>query len=437
MQHQSSTPPHIIITPYSQEEDDDCSELMPRSRPVPISQQPAMQQQQAVRVPPPSSSIGDSTTIEMERKGQQHDGMDEHQRLRKENNQLRTILRDLGLSSLLPWNENRNQQADEESSAHSSQLSVSFFQHLKNPHSNANANSNAITQDEILHNVNGIMCREVIIQIKKIGSVKVLEATAESQDQLVEMACATEEEISQSQNVQLIKSGDPYGAVLWPAASAVSDHLMTTVSEELPTNSLEGLTILELGTGTGLCALSAALGGAKRVIATDYEDVPLRLLEFAMDHINCEASSGEVGSGADADARRLKLSCIETQLFDICKHEVPLPKADIVIAADIMYEPKTGIAAAIRAVEALRAGSRVIIGCSPGRPGRPHFTEKLKELLPGVDTEFQVVEGRTCSGPRNELICGENSTSVSREPKPLDVALIDLIPEKCLQLLQE
>jgi len=143
MQHQSSTPPHIIITPYSQEEDDDCSELMPRSRPVPISQQPAMQQQQAVRVPPPSSSIGDSTTIEMERKGQQHDGMDEHQRLRKENNQLRTILRDLGLSSLLPWNENRNQQADEESSAHSSQLSVSFFQHLKNPHSNANTNANA------------------------------------------------------------------------------------------------------------------------------------------------------------------------------------------------------------------------------------------------------------------------------------------------------
>ena len=315
------------------------------------------------------------------------------------------------------------------------QVASSTFLHQSNTNSNANLNS----QDEILHNVNGIMCREVIIQIKKIGSVKILEATAESQDQLVESACLTEEEIAQSQNVQLIKSGDPYGAVLWPAASAVSDHLLTTVSEELPTKSLEGLTILELGTGTGLCALSAALGGAKRVIATDYEDVPLRLLEFAMEHINCDASSGEVGSGVDAnadvDTRRLKLSCIETGIFDICKHEVPLPKADIVIAADIMYEPKTGIAAAIRAVEALRAGSRVIIGCSPGRPGRPYFTEKLKELLPGVDIEFRNVEGRTCSGPRNELICGENSTSMSREPKPLDVALIDLIPEKCLQVL--
>lgn len=314
------------------------------------------------------------------------------------------------------------------------QVASSNFLHQSNTNSNANLN----IQDEILHNVNGIMCREVMIQIKKIGSVKILEATAESQDQLVESACLTEEEIAKSQNVQLIKSGDPYGAVLWPAASAVSDYLLTTVSEE----SLEGLVILELGTGTGLCALSAALGGAKRVIATDYEDVPLRLLEFAMEHINCEASSVEVGSSVDGDgdadgdidARRLKLSCIETGIFDICKHEVPLPKADIVIAADIMYEPKTGIAAAIRAVEALRAGSRVIIGCSPGRPGRPYFTEKLKELLPGVDIEFRNVEGRTCSGPRNELICGENSTSMSREPKPLDVALIDLIPEKCLHL---
>jgi len=163
-------------------------------------------------------------------------------------------------------------------------------------------------------------------------------------------------------------------------------------------------------------------------MATDYEEVPLRLLEFAVEHVNCGTDSGELGSGL----RRSKLASIETGLFDICKLEVPLPKADIVIAADIMYEPMTGIAAAIRAVEALKAGSRVIIGCSPGRPGRPYFTDKLKELLPGINTEFKEVEGRTCSGPRNELICGEHSNSVSPEPKPLNVALIDLIPDMCL-----
>ena len=42
----------------------------------------------------------------------------------------------------------------------------------------------------------------------------------------------------------------------------------------------------ELGTGTGLCAMTAALGGATRVFATDYEDIPLRLLEFAALNIN-------------------------------------------------------------------------------------------------------------------------------------------------------
>ncbi len=269
------------------------------------------------------------------------------------------------------------------------------------------------------------MCREVGINVKNLGQIKILEATAESQDELVEMACATEEEILQSANYQLIKSGDPYGAVLWPAASAVSDYLLTTIVEERLSKSLEGLSILELGTGTGLCALAAALGGASKVLATDYEPVPLKLLEYASGIVNCQAT--EIDSEDDV---RIKLSRIETGLFDICGDD-PLPPADFVIAADIMYEPKTGVAAALRTVEALKAGSRVIIGCSPGRPGRPHYISKLKELLPNVNVEFQEVEGRTCSGPRNDLICGKDSTSVSTEPKPLMVALMDLIPEKC------
>ena len=280
---------------------------------------------------------------------------------------------------------------------------------------------------EVLHNVGGIMCREVGIDVKNVGHIKILEATADSQDELVEMACATEEELSQqSESEQLIKRGDIYGAVLWPAASAVSDYLLTTVVEERPSNSLEGLTILELGTGTGLCALAAALGGASRVLATDYEPVPLKLLEFACGNVNSKATKTD-----SEDDVKLKLSRIDTALFDICG-DSPLPPADIVIAADIMYEPMTGIAVAVRTVEALKAGSRVIIGCSPGRPGRPHYISKLKELLPDVNVEFQEVEGRTCSGPRNDLICGKGSSSISAEPKALTVALMDLIPEKCL-----
>lgn len=288
--------------------------------------------------------------------------------------------------------------------------------------------------------VHGIQCRQVHIPVQNIvGDIIILEATAASQDELVEMACATDEELQEQRLTMMdpstddgaiqkktwIQHGDPYGAVLWPASSAVSDYIMTNMS-------VKGLTILELGTGTGLCALTAALGGASKVLATDYEDIPLRLLEYAAEVVNCKGTPDKYGSGdGSEEERRSRLSVIETGYFDICNHSVPLPKADVVIAADIMYEPKTGVAAAIRTVEALKAGSRVVIGCSPGRPGRPHYIQKLRELLPGIDVEFQQVPGRTCSGPRNDLICGPNSSSISSEPQPLPVALLDLDPDKC------
>ena len=204
MSMQQSTPPHVTITPYSQEEDDDCSELMPRSRPVPIAQQ-SQQPMQA-------SSIGDTnrTTIEMERMGQhqhqhqiqQHDDIDDHQRLEKENQQLRTILRDLGLASLLPWNENRNQQADEESSTHSSQLSLSFFQHLKHPNANANANGNTniLSSEVSAHNMNAdVLLAEIqsernhLFQITQTQSMEITNLHTELHALILSHESATKE----------------------------------------------------------------------------------------------------------------------------------------------------------------------------------------------------------------------------------------------------
>lgn len=54
--------------------------------------------------------------------------------------------------------------------------------------------------------------------------------------------------------------------------------------------------------------------------------------------------------------------------------------------------------------------------------------EELRRLLPTVNVDFTEVDGTTCSGPRNELICGEGSTTVSATPKLLKVALLDLKP---------
>ena len=144
--------------------------------------------------------------------------------------------------------------------------------------------------------------------------------------------------------------------MLWPAAWAVSNYIL---SESTLRNNLPSLSILELGTGTGLVSISIAMGGAKRVVATDYEPLALALTRYAADTINNSNSK-----------------IIETELLDMCALEQKLPislpegntsKIDIVVAADIMYEPKTGIAMAHRAVEALRQNCRVIIGDSPGR----------------------------------------------------------------------
>jgi len=264
----------------------------------------------------------------------------------------------------------------------------------------------------MMHDVDDITCREVSIDVDTVGPVTILEATAESQEVLVDAALALDDEeevVGGPPHLQL-DVGDPYGSVLWPAASAVANHLMKSNNEDRNRH-----TLLELGTGTGLVAISAAIAGYKTVIATDYESVPLRLLEYSAAKLN----------GEDTDLT----SRITTSKLDICDFGVPLPDADIVVAADIMYEPKTGRATAHRAVEALRRGSRVVIGCSPGRPGRPAFLEELRELIPGIEAKFDDAEGTTCSGPRHELICGKDSASISEKPKMLLVALMDLSPD--------
>lgn len=205
----------------------------------------------------------------------------------------------------------------------------------------------------VLHEVQGITCREVRIYIENVGFCTILEATAGAQNDLVNMALATEDELDENENQ--LHSGDPYGAVLWPAASAVANHLLS-LGENISGKKFHELTLLELGSGTGLVSIAAALGGASKIMSTDYEKIPLYLLEFAAKNLNKVADENY-----NLEER------IETFLFDICDKSTSLPYADVIVAADIMYEPKTGIAMAHRVVEALENGSRVIVGCSPGR----------------------------------------------------------------------
>lgn len=312
------------------------------------------------------------------------------------------------------------------------------------------------------HTVDGIECTEIAVSLTLVGNVKIIEATAKSQDELVEMALALDDGATtnnetteahsskpnaEQQGVTTLYSGDPYGAVLWPSARTVAEYLLSLKRDDAENSCLliKDSTILEIGTGTGLVSIAAALGGAKHVIATDYERIPLTLLGYAattLNGIQCRddryrhgrnisAAEEVCNSDASLDNSANKNNCtITTQLLDLRNLTEPLPPADIVVAADVLYEPATGVAVAHRAAEAYRRGSRFIIGDSPGRPGRISFVSELKRIAPDIQVEFVDVVGHTCVGKRNDLICGEGSLSVSLdEPKSLAIAILDIGPK--------
>lgn len=124
---------------------------------------------------------------------------------------------------------------------------------------------------------------------------------------------------------------DLHGAILWPGAL-----LAGQIVADGP--SLRGLHVLSLGTGTGLCALAAAARGAT-VTATDISPVAMQLCAHA------------------AQAQSLRM---EVGHFDVSCPE-PLPAADVVIAADVLYLSELTRSIARRVAEAEDRGSVVLL----------------------------------------------------------------------------
>ena len=391
------------------------------------------------------------------------------------------------------------------------------------------------------HVVQGVQCVAVSVPMPALANhndnknndsppiVTILEATATAQDELVNHALLTEQELLLQQQEQqdetdatstdssssgsaspllLLSAGDPYGAVLWPAAAVVAHTLIQQL--EAPAKPPKTKWVLELGAGTGLVSLTALLWNHKqqqqpqapsfssyvnRVVATDYEPLPLALLEHAAHHLNHPPTIlwNDTGNNSKEDTNTNSTSSLsswqdrlECRLLDLCNFTQPLPFPHIttttptptddddeandeqgfVVAADILYEPRTGRAMAHRIVQALsyayhppkddtndptnttttttttelqlyphnhhistsssstttsttptrikpRRSVTVIVGDSPGRPGRPIFLQTLQSLLHNDRLDFAPVQGSKVHGPRHELICGPGSESAA------------------------
>ena len=272
---------------------------------------------------------------------------------------------------------------------------------LRRPCRRTSAATSHYALQHALHQVNveGLSCDPVMIRIPAnhygIEEILILEASSTSQETLVERALELESSGS---------DGDPYGSVLWPAAKTIARRLLAMEPSEM-----QKLTILELGSGTGLVAMCAAMCGARKVVATDFNPFTLRILERA--------------AQMQPGCRQIPAAQLSTELFDVCDFEKypTLPPCDLLLIADLLYSPITGEAVARRVHQAVQRNTQVMIADSPLRPGRPRFLETLSKLLQRP-VEFAFVQGDSVSeGARHELISARKDTF-----QTLDMALLEL-----------
>jgi predicted nicotinamide N-methyase len=141
----------------------------------------------------------------------------------------------------------------------------------------------------------------------------------------------------------------PYWAELWPSARVLADHVI----------AMEGghRSLLELGCGSGLVSTTAALAGFDVVASDYYEDAP----RFA--RVNAHRNGARPIRGLMLDWRLLP------------RH---LPKFDVVVASDVLYERPYGALVA-NVIGAALAPRGVAWLADPGRVGRESFLASLSE----------------------------------------------------------
>ena len=182
---------------------------------------------------------------------------------------------------------------------------------------------------------------------------------------------------------------DSYGSVLWPAA--------TFLAHKLASEDLSGAAVLELGCGNGLCSLAALTRGAARVVASDYRELPLTLVEAAAREqpVAIDASRLEVrvlDMAAPMPGAAVVASRSRARRIPPC--DAPLPPHDLLLAADVGYDEGLAWRLGERCRESLGRGGRVLVAESRQMPHcRRAFSEALNvgrpESLPRLQLQPQ------------------------------------------------
>jgi predicted nicotinamide N-methyase len=140
----------------------------------------------------------------------------------------------------------------------------------------------------------------------------------------------------------------PFWAFAWVGGQAIARYLLDHPEE------VTGKQVIDLATGSGLCAIAAMKAGAAHVLAADID-------VFCEEAVAVNALANGVG----------------VAFTDVDLLEADPPKTDVILAGDIFYEKPMAarVLAWLRAANA--RGMRVLIG----DPGRAYFpSEDLVRL---------------------------------------------------------
>ena len=155
----------------------------------------------------------------------------------------------------------------------------------------------------------------------------------------------------------------PFWAFAWAGGQALARYLLDHPS------CVEGKSVVDLATGSGLVAIAAKLAGAGRVQATD------------IDPYACAAAE------LNAHAMNVHLEVSDTNLL-----EMPSPATEVIVTGDIFYERPLAEKALPWLVAAKARGTQVLIG-DPGRSYLPrdHLTRLMDYSVP-VSRELEDTE---------------------------------------------
>jgi predicted nicotinamide N-methyase len=140
----------------------------------------------------------------------------------------------------------------------------------------------------------------------------------------------------------------PYWADLWPSSQILAG--------EVRTMRLAGQRVLELGCGLGLVAIGAALAGGQ-VTATDYYDDAIL---FAT--LNVGEATGRT---------------IAARMLDWTAMPEDLARFDLVLASDVLYEPRYAALVAGAITATLVRGGEAIVA-DPGRIACEDFLNECR-----------------------------------------------------------